>query len=636
MFDNQATVSPSLVTDMLQTISYRGPDDEGIYARGPVGLGHKRLSIIDLAGGHQPMCEESGRFWIVFNGEIYNFQELRNYLSSKGYRFQTRTDTEVIIQLYADMGVGCLEKLRGMFSFALWDKEEQSLLLARDRVGIKPLYYAVTGTALVFASEIKAILADPGIRAEVEPAIIDRFLTFYYVPGDETLFRNISKLPAGSYLLARNGRVDVRQYWDLQFAEPAKYQDPADVAARLVELLDETVNLHMISDVPIGVLLSGGVDSTAVLSFAAEKSEKNLSTFTVGFENCGIPDERPYARMAAELYGTQHHEITVGPDDFVGFLPQYIWHMEEPVCEPPAIALFYISKLAREYVKVLISGEGGDEAFAGYVNYRYNLWLEKLKALAGPLCSPISSSFSALSRLVGSKKLHKYAQRIDVPFDEYYYSLTSDPFHRFNRQSEGLYSSDFVSQISKENSLLPIRGYLADGPRQNVLSRMQYVDIKSWLPDDLLIKADRMTMANSVELRVPFLDHQLLEFAATLPTNLRVSGLTTKYILKKALKGRVPKQILERKKAGFPVPYESWFDGDLKGWLHDLLLQQSTLERGYFRKAGLQELLNGNGVYEDRGKDLFSLAILELWHRAFLDKGGPSVSSETPAVLQAQ
>ena len=358
-FDKESRIPPSLVKRMADAIRHRGPDDEGFYVCGQVGLGFRRLSIIDLSGGHQPLSNEDGTVWIVFNGEIYNYQGLRQQLLGKGHLFKSKSDTEVIVHLYEEYGFDCVQKLRGMFAFAIWDSAKRTLFLARDRVGIKPLYYHRSKSFFSFGSEIKAILADPAVDRAVDPKMIDRFLTYYYVPGRETLLRNISKLEPGHVMTVRDGDIKTWAYWDLDFSDANNHQSSESLGHQLVEILDESVQLHMISDVPIGFLLSGGLDSTAMLSFAAKKTDKPISTFTVGFESKGIVDERPFARLAAERFGSKHYEISISPDQFVEFLPGYVWYMEEPVCEPPAIALYYISKVASQYVKVLISGEGG-------------------------------------------------------------------------------------------------------------------------------------------------------------------------------------------------------------------------------------------------------------------------------------
>ncbi len=617
-FDREASVSSALVKTMADTMHHRGPDDEGYYFSGQVGFGFRRLSIIDLKTGHQPISNEDGTVWIVFNGEIYNYLELRAYLVTKGHRFTTDTDTEVIVHLYEEFGEDCVERLRGMFGFAIWDDRRKTLFLARDRVGIKPLYYYISAKSLIFASEIKAILADPEVRAEVAPQMIDRLLTFDYMPGSGTLFRNIHKLEPGSCMVVHDGKSKIRQYWDLLV--PPSPLSLQEAESRLAGLLDETVKLHMISDVPVGVLLSGGFDSTALLSIARESTDRQLSTFTVGFSEPGTPDERPWGRLAARQFGSDHHEITISSEEFEDFLPRYVWHMEEPVCEPPAVALYFVSRLARQFVKVLISGEGGDEAFAGYPNYRNLLWLERLKAVTGPFNGALGAGLSSANKLFRSRRLAKYAPLLATPFESYYYSRTSDPFRIFNRKPGDLYTKDFAHSVDKEVSVAGVRGLLSHtGAGKDLVNRMLYVDTKTWLPDDLLLKADKITMANSVELRVPFLDHKVLEFAASLPGDYKVRGFATKVVAKRALRHRVPAEILKRKKAGFPVPYARWLRTDMKGWLRDILLDGKALRRGYFRREGIEHLISADAASGGYSKELFSLAVLELWHRAFVD-----------------
>ncbi len=620
MFGGEATTSPALVKAMADTIHHRGPDDEGYYVSGPIGLGFRRLSIIDLQCGHQPLSNEDGTIWIVFNGEIYNFQELREFLLGKGHVFKTQSDTEVIVHLYEERGPQCLEMLRGMFAFAIWDENAKTLFLARDRVGIKPLYYCLTDTSLVFASEIKAILADPSINREIVPEVIDRFLTFLYVPGQETLLKGIQKLAPGHYLLIRDGKPVIEQYWDLRFAEPTRSQSLKDAEADLLSLLAETVELHMIADVPVGVLLSGGVDSTGVLSFALHGTDKKISSFTVGFSGGEVADERPYARLAAETFGTQHHDMTITAKDFAAFLPQYVWHMEEPVCEPPAVAMYYVSKLARNYVKVLLSGEGGDEAFAGYSNYRNLVWLERIKRGLSPLNSAVAQGLSIANSLFHLPGVAKYAPLMNATFPDYYYSRTSNPYRYTGNRLGKVYSADFAQAIDREHTLEPVRGLQAHVRGQNTLDAMLYIDTKTWLPDDLLIKADKMTMANSVELRVPLLDHRVLEFAASLPPSFKLKGFSLKYILKKALSQKLPKEIRNRKKTGFPVPYESWLRNDLKDVVWAVLTDHRTVERGYFSKNAVEALLQANSNGTNYSKEIFSLLSFEIWQRTFLER----------------
>ena len=614
-FDSHNPVSGDLLKRMADTIYHRGPDDEGYYVSGPVGLGFRRLSIIDLSRGHQPLSNEDGTVWIVFNGEIYNYEELREYLLARGHVFRTRTDTEVIVHLYEEFGPACVERLRGMFGFAIWDERNQKLMLARDRIGIKPLYYALTKDSLLFGSEIKAILADSSVTPEARPEIVDRFLTFYYVPGEDTLFKNIFKLRPASYMLVSRGKVEIRKYWDLTFNPTPR--SAADAERELLEILDETVRLHMISDVPVGVLLSGGVDSTALMSFASDKTDHTLGSFTLGFSSPDIPDERPYARLAALRYGSDHHEMTISAKDFADFLPQYAWYMEEPVCEAPAIALYYVSKMAKEFATVLISGEGGDEAFAGYQTYRGIMWLERLKRILGPMKMPLSSAATSANRFLKSPRISKYAPLLSRSFEDYYYSRSSGPDSFFNKNLRGLYSADFADQADKDFALSPLKEVMAGSENFGLINRMLYVDTKTSLPDDLLLKADKMTMANSIELRVPFLDHKLIEFAASLRESDKVRGFTTKYIAKRALSNRIPSPILKRRKAGFPVPFGAWLRTDLKQYVHEVLLDRATTERGYFNKSYVEGLLRANAESGLYSTEVLSLLTLELWHRAF-------------------
>ncbi len=624
MFDRDASVAPTLLKRMADTIAHRGPDDEGYYVSAPIGLGFRRLSIIDLSAGHQPLANEDGTVWIVFNGEIYNYRALREQLLAKGHHFKTQTDTEVIIHLYEELGASCVEKLQGMFAFAIWDERQKLLFLARDRVGIKPLYYALKKSFLSFGSEIKAILADPEVEAEVVPPIIDRFLTFSYLPGEETLFRDIRKLTPGCCMVVKDGRADIRRYWDLRCSKSD--MSLADAEEELSRLLEETVRTHQIGDVPVGFLLSGGVDSTAMISLAAAKRERQISSYTIGFSHPGITDERPYARLAAKQYGSEHHEMTITAQDFQDFLPAYVRHMEEPVCEPPAVALYYVSRLASTHVKVLISGEGGDEAFGGYQNYRRVLWLERIKHAIRPLNGVVSRAFSAFGKGPGSRHFAN-APLLNVPFESYYYSRTASPFSFFNQHFGSFYEEGFASTVDKQFSLRAVQGYSAS-EIDDLVNRMLYIDTKTWLPDDLLLKADKMTMANSVELRVPFLDHKVLEFASSLPGNYKVRRFTTKYIAKRSLRKLVPREILRRKKVGLPVPYASWLRTDLRSWMQDVLLDRKTVARGYFRKNRVESLLSENLRAGTHSKELFSLVVLELWHREFL-QSKPLLSSGT-------
>ena len=617
-FERSKPVNPELLRRMSSLLQHRGPDGTGEYFSGPVALGHRRLSIIDLSTGDQPMSNEDGTVWVVYNGEIYNFRELREELRAKGHRFKSQSDTEVILHMYEEMGDECVTRFRGMFSFALWDDAKQHLLLARDRVGVKPLYYANTGESLLFGSEIKSLLADPEIERRVNARAADKFLTYYYVPGTETLFEGIYKLEPGHYLTADGDRVAIREYWDLHFDASAGGQ-AFDAAIRsLQELLRRTVKDHMISDVPVGVLLSGGVDSTGVLRYAVEGAEQPIHTFTMGFDGAEFSDERPFARLASRSYGSVHHETTMNAATFRDFLPRYVWHMEEPVCEPPAVALFFLAQLARENgVKVLLSGEGGDEAFGGYPEYRNLLLLERLKRGFGKRRGLLRRAFSALNA-AGNKRIGRYADFVDQALSDYYFSRTASPYTPFNRRKHELYTQQFLAATAGNEPTTPSRKLFDHVRDQPLLNQMLYLDTKTWLPDDLLVKADKMTMAASVELRVPLLDYRILEFAASLPVQYKVKGFELKRILKAALSQSVPQEILTRKKTGFPVPYDHWLRNELRDFVFDTILAKDAFTASYFSRREVQAMLESHQRGERLAKEVFSLLVFELWHAQFM------------------
>jgi asparagine synthase (glutamine-hydrolysing) len=615
-----ARVERSQIEAMLRPITHRGPDARGIYLGGNVGLGHARLSIIDLSTGTQPMTNEDESVWIVFNGEIYNFAALRERLQGKGHVFRSQSDTEVIIHAYEEFGPDCVKELRGMFAFAVWDAKRQRLFVARDRVGIKPLYFCQTGGAFYFASELKAIIADAAVPRKINLPAIRRFLAFNYLPGTETLFQDIHKLPPGHYLTVEQGRVAQQQYWDLRFTRQRWSTSFDEATEELHGLLGTAVRDHMIADVPVGILSSGGVDSSAILNFAVRATDKKIKTFTVGFDGDQVVDERPYARLAAKKFGTEHYETSISADDFWNFLPSYVWHMEEPVCEPPAVALYYVSKFAREQVKVLLSGEGGDEAFAGYPNYPNMMRLERIGTKLGPLARMVGAGAELAGGVLGKEKWRRYGTALGRPLATQYFSRTSGPASFFNKAAGDFFAPDFLARtatVSAAGFIGDLTSAVKDEP---LLNQMLYVDSKTWLPDDLLVKADKITMANSLELRVPLLDHVVLEFAASLPPEFKVRGRETKRILKATFAKMLPEEIIKRKKAGFPVPYESWLRGELKKKVEEVLLSERSLARGYFQKAEVRRLVAANADTGRFAKEIFCLLVLELWHRAFLDE----------------
>ncbi|MGH8615860.1 MAG: asparagine synthase (glutamine-hydrolyzing) [Gammaproteobacteria bacterium] len=616
---SQRRVDCAVIEHMLAPIGHRGPDARGIFLDTSVGLGHCRLSIIDVDGGGQPMTNEDETVWIVFNGEIYNFQSLRKQLISRGHVFRSRTDTEVIIHLYEEHGTDCLRFLRGMFAFAIWDKSKQRLFVARDRVGIKPLYYCQSGDNLYFASEVKSIIANTDIPRDIDALTIRRFLTLKYVPGADTLFRSVHKLLPGHYLVAEKGILSIQQYWDLQFSKD-RWSKPFDtVVEELHDLLGTTIHDHMIADVPVGVLLSGGVDSSAILSFAVHGTSTKMKSFTVGFDDARVVDERPYARIAAERFGTEHFEISISADDFWHFLPSYVWHMEEPICQPPAVALHYVSKLARSHVKVLLSGEGGDEAFAGYPNYPNMLRLKRFSCLFGPFARPLGAVMGFGAGLLAMHRVQRYAEAMGRPLSEHYFSRTSYPSVYFHRRAAEVFTPDFLRETGSISYTQFPPGVFRANRDWSLLDQMLYVDTKTWLPDDLLVKADKITMANSLELRVPLLDHKVLEFAASLHPRHKVQGRDTKRVLKAAFSKELPPEILNRKKAGFPVPFTSWLENELADRVKEILLDGSSLRRGYFKVRFLERFLMKGRLSQYWSDQVFSLLVLELWHREFVD-----------------
>lgn len=620
LFDSAAPVSEREIRAMIETIVHRGPDGNGVHLDRNVGLGHCRLSIIDLNAGSQPMANEDGAVWIVFNGEIYNFKQLRDQLEAKGHNFRSHSDTEVIVHLYEDLGTDCVKQLRGMFAFAIWDRKQQALFIARDRVGIKPLYYCQSDKAFWFASELKAILADAAVERDVDCSSLRRFLAFNYAAGDGTLFQSIKKLAPGHWLQVKGGQVTLRQYWDLSFSRERWTSSYEEAVGELQELLADTVRDHMMADVPVGVLLSGGVDSSAVLNFAVQGARKTVKTFTVGFDGDRVVDERPFARLVAERFRTEHYETSISARDFWDFLPTYVRHMEEPVCEPPAVALYYVTRLARHYVKVLLSGEGGDEAFAGYPNYPNMLCLERVRNVLGPLARSAGAVSNLTGRALGHPGLQRYGWALGRPLASHYFSRTSSPAAFFNSSSLEFLTHEFSREVGEASAARLLAGLVEEVKEEPLLNQLLYVDSKTWLPDDLLIKADKITMANSLELRVPLLDHKVLEFAATLPPDFKVRGRQTKRILKSTFAQVIPKEVIERKKAGFPVPYESWLRGPLRAEIADLLLSQRAAARGYFQKSAVEKLLREHVQTGRYSKEVFSLLVIELWHREFVDR----------------
>ena len=611
-FHSQRPVSRGLLERMIRILAHRGPDDEGIFLDAACGLGHRRLSILDLTErGHQPMTTPDGRYTISYNGEIYNYLELRKDLESRGCIFHTNTDTEVVLTLYSLQGPSCLGRLNGMFAIAIWDSVERKLFLARDRIGIKPLYYSETADGIVFGSEVKALLACPEMCSQVNLPLVDTYFNFGYVPGKKTLFQGINKLLPSHWLIADSQGIRCERYWDIQYA-PNLQRSADDTAEELRELLLDAVRIHMRSDVPVGVFLSGGLDSSTTVALLAEAGFNDVKTFSVAYKEGAEFDETSYAQVVAKRFHTDHHILYVDPADFKDFVPQFVWYMDEPVTEAAAISLYFIAKLLRTHVTVALSGEGADELYAGYDIYKYMSWIEQYRKLPQAMralgVEPILSA-------VGGDKMQKYLRLARLPLEQRYCGVSLN-----GQDYSSLYTEELAATLKEATEDPPLASYYARTAGRDPLTRMLYSDLNSWLVDDLLIKADKMTMANSVELRVPFLDYRVVEQAATIPSSMKLRGGNSKWILKQAMRQRLPDEILNRKKTGFPTPLAAMFRQDLSGYLRDLLLSSRCLHRGYFRREAIEKLIGEHtNKRKDHHKLLWQLIVLEEWHRKFID-----------------
>jgi len=616
-------VSESRLVAMRDTLTHRGPDDAGLYLDGGVGLGHRRLSIVDLGGGHQPMANEDGSIWIVFNGEIYNHRDLRPGLEERGHRYRTVSDTETIIHLYEELGEPAVERLSGMFAFAVWDSSRRELLLARDRLGIKPLYYALDGDgALYFASEIKALVEARAVAPEINYSALPDYLANHAPSGEETLFRGVKRLLPGHTLTWRDGQVEIRKYWDMSFAQNGhSVVSDRDAIEQWTELFREAVRSHLMADVPLGVFLSGGIDSSAIAAMMSEMTTEPIKTFSVGFAEREA-NELEYARMVARAFDTDHHEVIVSAADFFAVMPRLIWHEDEPLGHLASVPLYFVSELAAGHVKVVLTGEGSDELMAGYYRYwktlynlslgaRYHGWTPaplRRAARVGIACLPDGSS---LRRRLSQTFL---ALKPDVE------SLYLDNFAVFSRaQQFRLLTPEAKEHSGALDPYAVTRQRFAQSDATTTLNRLLYADTKTYL-HELLMKQDQMSMAASLESRVPFLDHTLVEFTARLPERMKLRRLTTKYVLRRSMKGVLPEPILTRRKMGFPVPVGAWFRGAYRSVIDDYALSARSLDRGIFDPAFVRALVaeHQSGA-RDHSQRLWSLVNFEMWARQFID-----------------
>ena len=623
-FHREVRVEPEVLRKMCRAMAHRGPDDEGLYCADGAGIAMRRLSIIDVSGGHQPITNEDGTLLIVFNGEIYNHASLRDQLVTRGHRYSSKSDTETIIHLFEEYGADCVRHLRGMFAFAIWDSVRKKLFVARDRLGIKPLYYRLNSESFLFGSEIKVILAHPGVRPEFHRPSLPEYLAFGYLSGSETFYSGIQKLmPGHSMEVDAQGGVRVRRYWDIPLSSENVPRSENQYVEIYREMLEEAVSSHLMSDVPLGVFLSGGIDSSAVAALMTRIRRAPVETFSVGYAEDKY-SELSYAREVAKHLNSVHHEVVLGGEDFFDCLPKMIWHEDEPIAWPSSVALYFVARLARERVKVVLTGEGSDETLAGYTRYPFtirNAGLDHIYRRVTPTAFRewIRRAISD-SRLIGAGLKRKLSHTFLVRDGNWWPSFYFDNF--FSAFSEAEQSSLLTDEAAKE--LTPGAAYnnvLAYWEKSSgeMLQRLLYTDIKTYLVE-LLMKQDNISMAASIESRVPFLDHPLVEFALTIPQSLQVGGFAGKRILKKAVEDLLPQNILYRPKLGFPTPWSGWLIGEQLDAIRDLLLEHRSIDRGLFRSDAVACIFQEHRAgYRDHYDRIWRLLNLELWHRVCLE-----------------
>jgi len=599
-FDAQRRVEEQLLEGMLDIASYRGPDDRGVYRCRNVGLAANRLSIIDLVGGRQPMANPSGTARIVFNGEIYNSAELRDQLIRRGHCFRTRCDTETILHAWDEYGEDCVNYLRGMFAFAICDEPRKMLFAARDRMGIKPFYYYVDEEIFAFASEIKSLLTIPSIPKEADTSALSDYLRHGYVIAPHTLFQGIRKLPPAHTITVRLDRIATRRYWEVPLELP-RVMPEGQALEELETLLDETMRMHRISDVPLGVFLSGGIDSSGVVALSSRVGTENINTFSVGYDSA--ESELEYARIVAKHCRTDHHEIELTASAFADRFPNIVWHLDEPLADESAIPLYHLSQFARQKVTVVLSGEGADEIFGGYPMYSRMLTIDRVNQL--PMMRFAGRAFE---RWAPSGKLRKNAAMLGRPLESRYRVAVIFPL-------------DEIARLLPDQAEIddPFRAFAHAYARcrdLDSLARMSYVDMNTWLPSCLLHKADRMTMAHSLELRVPFLDHKLVELTARLPLNLKIRGATRKYLLKQCMQPLLPSKIINRAKRGFPIPTKRWFREELRGFVREKLLASDSPCLNYFPRQEIARVLDAHR-YRDCSGQIYALLVFDEWCRVF-------------------
>jgi asparagine synthase (glutamine-hydrolysing) len=608
-------VDRQLLARMTDVLAHRGPDGRGLHVEASVGLGHRRLAIIDLTTGAQPMGSEDGAIWITYNGEVYNYRELRQELASLGHRFRTTSDTEVVLHAYEAWGPDCVPRLRGMFAFAIWDGRDRSLLLARDRLGIKPMVYAWNGATLRFASEIKALLEDAEVPRDLDWCAIRDYFTFLVVPGPRSVFRAIRKLPPASYL---RWRLDVgppvlSRYWTLTMT-PENAVPEGEWIERLDDALADAVGRHLVSDVPVGAFLSGGLDSSAVVAYMVRTSRVPVKTFSVGFDDAAF-DELRYARLVARRLGTEHFETIVKPD-VVAILPRLARQLDEPFADASAIPTYCVSQMTREHVTVALSGDGGDESFGGYRRYAEALRLDRQARALRPGFAPAARRLAAW--LPRGMRGQGFLELLTTPPLLRYFRLLT--YQRDDTLAQ-LLGPAVMTEVAAQTEPAALLDRAATSGTDDYLSLLQYLDFHHYLPEDILTKVDRMSMLASLETRVPLLDHVLVELVARIPSRLKVRNGVSKHILKRTLAGRLPPETLSRRKMGFGVPLAGWFRGELRTFLADVLTDRRARQRGFVQPHAVDSLLQAHQTgRRDQSPQLWSLLCFELWCRTWLDR----------------
>ncbi len=614
MSPNQSSSSPQILGKMLYSIFHRGPDEDGWLVDGPLAMGMRRLSIIDLADGDQPIYCETGRFGVIFNGEIYNYRELREQLRNNGHTLNTQSDTETIVHLFQDYQEDCLKHLRGMFGLAVWDSQNKELFLARDRMGIKPLYYTVANGEFIFASEIKSILQHPSVVREVDEVAMSQYLSLKYVPAPRTLFRGIHSLPPGHWLkVDSTGKVTIKQYWDIDYSSTLDSCDEAELTDRLQKLLRESIGIHLRSDVPFGAFLSGGLDSSLIVALMAEQLNGPVKTFSVGFDGDGLQDELPFAQQVSKRFNCEHHTLKVSSTDFLSLADQVLFHLDQPIADQATIATWMLARLARKHVKMVLSGEGADELFAGYARYAGERFSPYTRWIPRPLGKVLRGLLEALPGL----RRQKIALAALTMSDEA--ERLANWFPMFKDDVKQLLFDQSQSALASGVACL-FRHHLANSNAETPLNRMLYVDSKMWLADYLLLRGDKLTMANSLEARVPLLDHHVVEFAAKIPESMKLRGKQRKYLLRQVARRYLPTEIIERKKQGFPIPIDVWLRNEAAPMMRDILSEQSVRQRGYFRWDSVVRMQREHTTgFADHSTELWGLMSLEMWMRQYID-----------------